>query len=184
MFLTVVIQILHTYLFFCRGANHLHQVSAIGKLTATFFHLGQLYQHEVNSTRSARPSIFDDLFFKNSGHCRRWPSWSFSSSLFCNTFLKCDTLWAETRSYLSLLELSNWDPRVPINRAALPNKSINLALSDRGILGIRGVSHVLAEEIVATTIPMRGRCLHDRNGGQVTQFYDVYGRVTLDFDET
>ena len=48
------------------------------------------------------------------------------------------------------------DPRIPANRAALPNKSINLALSDRGILGIRGVSHELAEEVVATTIPMRG----------------------------
>lgn len=72
------------------------------------------------------------------------------------------------------------DPRVPANRAALPNKSINLALSDRGILGIRGVSHELAEEIVSTTIPMRGRCLHDRNGNQVTQFYDAYGRVSTD----
>lgn len=73
------------------------------------------------------------------------------------------------------------DPRIPSNRAGLPNKSINLALSDRGILGIRGVSHELAEEVVATTIPMRGRCLHDRDGNQVTQFYDVYGRVLADF---
>ena len=71
------------------------------------------------------------------------------------------------------------DPRVPANRAALPNKSINLALSDRGILGIRGISDALAEEVVATTIPMRGRCLHSRSGKQVTQFYDVYGRVTI-----
>jgi kynurenine 3-monooxygenase len=69
------------------------------------------------------------------------------------------------------------DPRIPANRAALPNKSINLALSDRGIIGIRGISEALADEVVGMTIPMRGRCLHDRRGNQVTQFYDVYGRV-------
>jgi kynurenine 3-monooxygenase len=71
------------------------------------------------------------------------------------------------------------DPRIPANRAALPNKSINLALSDRGILGIRGIGDALAEEVVSMTIPMRGRCLHDRTGRQITQFYDVYGRVIL-----
>ena len=71
------------------------------------------------------------------------------------------------------------DPRIPANRDALPNKSINLALSDRGIMGIRGISDALAEEIVGTTIPMRGRCLHDRAGRQVTQFYDSHGRVCI-----
>lgn len=75
------------------------------------------------------------------------------------------------------LETNSADPRIPANRAALPNKSINLALSDRGILGIRGISEALADEVVGMTIPMRGRCLHDRRGNQVTQFYDVYGRV-------
>jgi len=62
----------------------------------------------------------------------------------------------------------------------LPNKSINLALSDRGELGIRGISEGLADEIMRMTIPMRGRCLHDREGRQMTQFYDVYGRVSSD----
>ena len=69
------------------------------------------------------------------------------------------------------------DPRVPENRAALPNKSINLALSDRGIKGIKGISETLVQEVMGMSIPMRGRCLHDRRGNQVTQFYDVYGRV-------
>ena len=69
------------------------------------------------------------------------------------------------------------DPRIPENRAALPNKSINLALSDRGIRALQGVDDALAAEIVGRTIPMRGRCLHDRRSNQVTQFYDVYGRV-------
>jgi hypothetical protein len=72
---------------------------------------------------------------------------------------------------------SRADPRIPENKAALPNKSINLALSDRGITALQGVSEGLAAEVVGQTIPMRGRCLHDRKGNQVTQFYDVYGRV-------
>jgi kynurenine 3-monooxygenase len=71
------------------------------------------------------------------------------------------------------------DPRIPSNKAALPNKSINLALSDRGIAAIEEFSEELAREMLARTIPMRGRCLHDRSGKQVTQFYDVYGRVRI-----
>jgi kynurenine 3-monooxygenase len=69
------------------------------------------------------------------------------------------------------------DPRILENKAALPNKSINLALSDRGITALQGVSEGLAAEVVGQTIPMRGRCLHNRKGNQVTQFYDVYRRV-------
>lgn len=83
---------------------------------------------------------------------------------------------------LSLNSVNSADPRIPANKNALPNKSINLALSDRGIKGIRGISDALAEEIVGTTIPMRGRCLHDRAGRQVTQFYDTHGRVWISCD--
>ena len=71
----------------------------------------------------------------------------------------------------------NVDPRIDANKAILLNKSINLALSDRGILGLKGISQHLADEVLAKTIPMKGRCLHDREGNQVTQFYDVYRRV-------
>ena len=80
-------------------------------------------------------------------------------------------------SSLLVLNTNRVDPRIPTNKAALPNKSINLALSDRGIQGIRGISNELADEVVAMTIPMRGRCLHDRAGRQITQFYDAYRRV-------
>ena len=66
----------------------------------------------------------------------------------------------------------------------MPNKSINLALSDRGELGIRGISNQLADEAMEMTIPMRGRCLHDRAGRQATQFYDAYGRVSRTYAET
>src|ERR1700737_4132747 len=83
----------------------------------------------------------------------------------------------ELRAGLPIKITLTIDPGLPANKAALPNKTINLALSDRGVTGIQGVSEILADEVMGKTIPMRGRCLHDRAGNQVTQFYDPYGRV-------
>lgn len=59
-------------------------------------------------------------------------------------------------------------------------KSINLALSERGINAMRPVQHYLIDEIMKETIPMHGRMIHgkDKNGNftQTSQIYDVHGR--------
>lgn len=59
-------------------------------------------------------------------------------------------------------------------------KSINLALSERGINAMRHLgSSSLLDTVLADTIPMHGRMIHARDSSGLTeesQFYDVHGR--------
>jgi hypothetical protein len=62
-------------------------------------------------------------------------------------------------------------------------KSINLALSERGINAMRNAGRPeLLEHVMAATIPMRGRMIHGkRPNGELLeepQDYDVHGRVS------
>ena len=66
-------------------------------------------------------------------------------------------------------------------------KSINLALSERGINGLRSAGNAdLLERILARTIPMHGRMIHTRtatgNTSQQSQAYDVHGRFQRSVD--
>ncbi|RMD42190.1 hypothetical protein DV735_g2952, partial [Chaetothyriales sp. CBS 134920] len=66
-------------------------------------------------------------------------------------------------------------------------KSINLALSERGINALRSSGHpTLLDEVVQHTLPMHGRMIHSRNAvGTLTeesQLYDVHGRALLSVD--
>ena len=78
---------------------------------------------------------------------------------------------------LTLVDLR--DPStVPLNFT----KSINLALSERGITAIRGAGQPkLLDSILETTIPMRGRMIHGRGSNgklyEESQDYDVHGKV-------
>ena len=61
-------------------------------------------------------------------------------------------------------------------------KTINLALSERGINSIRNARcHGLLDEILKETIPMRGRMIHgqEKDGKLIheSQEYDPHGRV-------
>lgn len=70
---------------------------------------------------------------------------------------------------------SRSDPR--LTSAATRARSINLALSPRGIEALKSVNEELAERILAEGVPMRGRMLHhraDRNGKTRTEGQD-YG---------
>lgn len=65
-------------------------------------------------------------------------------------------------------------------------KSINLALSERGINAMRHSGDPqLLEHVFSTTIPMKGRMIHTRsvNGELVeeSQTYDVHGRAGVSF---
>lgn len=62
-------------------------------------------------------------------------------------------------------------------------RSINLALSERGINALRHAGQPrLLEDTVAATIPMRGRMIHGKRPSgeltETTQDYDVHGRVS------
>ncbi len=72
------------------------------------------------------------------------------------------------------------DPRiVPLNFT----KSINLALSERGINAIRhaGMPELL-QGILGACVPMRGRMIHGKKPSgalyEVPQDFDVHGRVS------
>lgn len=63
-------------------------------------------------------------------------------------------------------------------------KSINLALSERGITAIRGSGCPgLLESVMEETVPMRGRMIHGKDGKGALfdepQDYDVHGRVGI-----
>ncbi|KAL6705841.1 kynurenine 3-monooxygenase, mitochondrial precursor [Coniothyrium glycines] len=73
---------------------------------------------------------------------------------------------------------------IPLNFA----KSINLALSERGIHSLRqtGLSN-LADAVLAETFPMHGRMIHIRKNGEYVrqpQLYDARGRSLLAMDRT
>jgi kynurenine 3-monooxygenase len=66
-------------------------------------------------------------------------------------------------------------------------KSINLALSERGINALRSAADdTLLNNLLAQTLPMHGRMIHTRSatGGlsQQTQLYDVHGRFQRSVD--
>ena len=70
------------------------------------------------------------------------------------------------------------DPSVvPLNFT----KSINLALSERGINSMRMTNRpLLVESVLKQTIPMYGRMIHGEQDGKLyeqPQAYDIHGRV-------
>ncbi|KAK9352538.1 hypothetical protein V1505DRAFT_305894 [Lipomyces doorenjongii] len=78
---------------------------------------------------------------------------------------------------VTLYDLRN-DPRLERTpgSTASPGKSINLALSHRGIEGLKGASTRLAHMITDNVVPVYGRMIHDKKGRQESQAYDVHGQ--------
>ena len=72
-----------------------------------------------------------------------------NSSFLLSLFLRSDSLllWV--------------DLRMPENKSLNFTKSINLALSERGISGMRAIDETLLKEVLAETIPMYGREVHN-----------------------
>jgi hypothetical protein len=72
------------------------------------------------------------------------------------------------------------DIRLPSSKAAAQQRSINLAISSRGIAALRAVlGEAAAARFLATVIPMRGRMIHHADGKQESQAYDRHGQVHL-----
>ena len=76
------------------------------------------------------------------------------------------------------------DLRDPTTTPLNFTKSINLALSERGINSMRHAGSTdLLDDVLKETIPMHGRMIHGKNRAgelyQESQAYDVNGRVCL-----
>ncbi|KAG8868012.1 kynurenine 3-monooxygenase, mitochondrial precursor [Serendipita sp. 405] len=68
------------------------------------------------------------------------------------------------------------DMRLPENKSQLVQRSINLAMSSRGITALRAVDNRIADKFLQTAIPMHGRMIHPVNGKEQSQPYDVNGQ--------
>lgn len=54
-------------------------------------------------------------------------------------------------------------------------RSINLAISSRGLEALRSVDPTIAENFLEEAIPMKGRMIHHTDGRQESQLYDPIG---------
>ncbi|KAI1392991.1 FAD/NAD(P)-binding domain-containing protein [Hypoxylon trugodes] len=96
-------------------------------------------------------------------------------------------LYAAKRGHnVEIYELRG-DLRDPSTTPLNFTKSINLALSERGINAMRNANHQdLLDHVVSATIPMRGRMIHGRRkSGELyeeSQDYDIHGRTIFAVD--
>lgn len=75
------------------------------------------------------------------------------------------------------------DPRENPNPKNL--RSINLAVSDRGIRALKYVDEEMAERILQYVIPMKGRMIHDISGTkQESQIYGLFGECINSIDRS
>ncbi|KAJ1983658.1 kynurenine 3-monooxygenase, mitochondrial precursor [Dimargaris verticillata] len=74
------------------------------------------------------------------------------------------------------------DPRVSQDSAHNQQRSINLAISTRGITALKQVGLGLAEEVLQAAIPMHGRMIHGLTGHQSSQAYGVFGQCINSFE--
>lgn len=83
---------------------------------------------------------------------------------------------------VTLFELRD-DPSKEAKRENL--RSINLAVSDRGIDAMKYVDEKLADEVMKKTIPMKGRMIHDASGlKQESQVYGLFGEHINSIDRS
>ncbi|KAF9435918.1 kynurenine 3-monooxygenase, mitochondrial precursor [Entomortierella beljakovae] len=75
------------------------------------------------------------------------------------------------------------DMRLPENKALIQNRSINLALSVRGLTALKGTGLALDDLIMKSGLPMRGRMLHiGKEGHLISQNYGVHGECINSVD--
>lgn len=81
-------------------------------------------------------------------------------------------------TFVDILFIFAIDMRLPSCKAAAQQRSINLAISHRGIAALEAIEPALAPQFLQSAIPMRGRMIHKQMGELVSQLYDRDGQVT------
>lgn len=69
------------------------------------------------------------------------------------------------------------DIRLASSKAAIENRSINLAISHRGIAALESIEPAAAKRFLQSAIPMHGRMIHKLSGELDSQLYDRDGQV-------
>jgi hypothetical protein len=67
-----------------------------------------------------------------------------------------------------------------VRKHAQRGRSINMALSTRGLVALEGAGMSLEKVVMREAIPMRGRMIHTKGGRQSPQIYDIYGEVSIE----
>jgi kynurenine 3-monooxygenase len=73
------------------------------------------------------------------------------------------------------------DIRLPSSKAAAQQRSINLAISHRGIAALEAIDAAATQRFMQAAIPMRGRMIHSLKGDLDSQLYDRDGQVSASF---
>lgn len=68
--------------------------------------------------------------------------------------------------------------RLTSSKAAAQQRSINLAMSARGIAAIKAIEPSAADRFLSAVIPMHGRMIHHIEGNQESQKYDRNGQAS------
>ena len=71
------------------------------------------------------------------------------------------------------------DMRLPSSRAALAQRSVNLAISSRGLAALYSVDRPMMDRVLENVIPMKGRMVHTGDGKTESQAYDPNGQVRI-----
>ncbi|KAJ6596802.1 hypothetical protein DFH09DRAFT_101507 [Mycena vulgaris] len=74
------------------------------------------------------------------------------------------------------------DLRAPSSKGPGRLRSINLAISHRGLAAIQVIDPLAAQRFLKTVIPMKGRMIHHPNGAQDSQLYDRDGQCINSID--
>jgi kynurenine 3-monooxygenase len=73
------------------------------------------------------------------------------------------------------------DIRLQSSKAEIKQRSINLAVSHRGIVALEAIDPVTTQRCMQAAIPMRGRMIHKSDGDLDGQLYDRDGQVRIKF---
>lgn len=85
---------------------------------------------------------------------------------------------------VTLFELRS-DPRLTSDRKEKNLRSINLAVSNRGIRALKYVDEDMADRVLEHIIPMKGRMIHDITGTkQESQLYGLFGECIHSIDRS
>lgn len=80
-------------------------------------------------------------------------------------------------------EVSLFDLRADPRTITAKNlRSINLAVSARGIEGMKAVDEEMCNRLLEGIIPMKGRMIHDLEGNQESQIYGLFGESINSID--
>lgn len=71
------------------------------------------------------------------------------------------------------------DMRLPSSKAVSQQRSINLAISARGLAALHAIDPAATQRFLKTVIPMKGRMIHGTDGTLHGQAYDRDGQVCV-----